>query len=76
MKQNNTVFKEVADMKSQDSIPTSSLAYALAWKKYLQSGEINCEVIKPPIAESWKRCHEASVNRWVENVSTYSNAES
>lgn len=49
-------------MESQKSMPTSSLAYALAWKKYLQSGEINCEVIKPPIAESWKRCHEASVN--------------
>lgn len=49
-------------MDSQKSLPTSSLAYALAWKKYLQSGEINCEVIKPPIAESWKRCHEASVN--------------
>jgi len=34
----------------------------LAWERYLQSGEVNLETVKQPIAESWKRSNAASVN--------------
>lgn len=42
--------------------PVSIPNVALAWEKYLESGEINPNLIKQPIIESWKRCNEARVN--------------
>lgn len=38
-----------------------------AWKKFVKFGEINKNVIRPIIAESWIRCKKANLNPYINN---------
>ena len=49
-------------MEQSNLVSTSSVALAVAWRKYLQTGEINVKVIKPTVAASWQRSQEAHVD--------------
>jgi len=35
---------------------------ALSWMKFVTTGELDYEAVRPEIAESWQRCYQAGVN--------------
>lgn len=35
---------------------------ALAWMKFVTTGELDFETVRPEVAESWQRCYRAGVN--------------
>ena len=35
---------------------------ALAWMKFVTTGELEFETLRPEIAESWQRCYQAGID--------------
>jgi PAS domain S-box-containing protein len=54
--------EEVARLSSSESFLEKMNKTKKAWKKFIETGEINALLVRPIIADSWKRCKSAKVD--------------
>ena len=54
--------EEVVRLSSSESFLEKMNTTKKAWKKFIETDEINALMVRPIIADSWKRCKSAKVD--------------